>query len=78
MKYNREIKNYVPCGWRRAWILWDLDNGHAWDKRDNGKGYMWVFSSRKEAISHRRKQHKNEYYARLSMPLKIEGDRKNT
>lgn len=67
--------NYVKCGWRRAWIMWDLDNGHAWSTRDNGHGYLWVFTTRKEAIQHRRKQHLKRFGARLSMPVKIEGDR---
>lgn len=70
------VDNYIQCGWRRAWILWDLDNGHAQTERDNGKGYMWVFSSYKEAMNHRRNQHKKEGNARLSIPVKIEGDRR--
>ena len=68
-------EHYIRCGWRRAWIMWDLDNGHAWDKQDPGKGYMWVFPTRKEALMHRRKQHKKKFGAELSMPFKIEGDR---
>ena len=70
------IENYVACGWRRAWIMWDMGNGHACNKKDDGKGYMWVFPSRAEAMAHRRWQHKNPDNVRLSMPFKVEGDRR--
>ena len=62
---------YVSCAWRRAWIMWDLDNGHAWNRNDPGKGYMWVFKTKKDALEHKR-QSKN---VRLSAPFKIEGYR---
>ncbi len=66
---------YIQCGFRRAWAMWDLDNGHAHGKNDSGKGYLWVFKTRKEALKHRREQHKFEECARLSKPFKIEGKR---
>lgn len=69
------VDNYVACGWRVAWIMWDLGNGHSWGKRDPGKGYMWVFRTRKDAIEHRRKTHRRKRSVRLSRPFKIEGDR---
>ena len=69
-------ENYIQCGWQRAWVMWDLDNGHAHGKNDPGKGYMWIFETRKEALIHRKLQHKIKFGARLSMPFKIEGDRK--
>lgn len=69
--------NYVSCGWRRAWVMWDLDNGHARNKQDPGKGCMWVFRTRADARKHRKAQHKVDHYARLSAPFKIEGDRRN-
>lgn len=69
------LGEYARCGWRRAWIMWDLDNGHAHSKTDPGKGYLWVFSTRENARSHRKKQHANEGNARLSLPFKIEGER---
>lgn len=55
--------------------MWDLNNGHAWNKNDPGIGYMWVFKTRKDAMEHRKYQHKLKYGARLSMPFKIEGTR---
>ncbi len=67
------MNNYVSCGYRRIYIMWDLDNGHAWSKRDNGKGYVWIFQNYKDAMQHRRKQHKNKRYAGLSMPIRIDG-----
>jgi len=67
--------NYIECGWRRAWIMWDLDNGHAWSKGDPGRGYLWVFKTKKEAIEHKRQQRKMEFGAKLSKPFLIEGDR---
>lgn len=63
--------SYVACGYNRAWIMWDLDNGHANSSRDVGKGYFWVFKTRKDALSHRNKQHKMKLGARLSYPVKI-------
>ena len=66
---------YARCGWRRAWIMWDMDNGHAHGKNDSGKGYLWIFATRKAAINHRRKQHAAKGNARLSFPFKIEGGR---
>lgn len=70
------VLNYLSCGYRQAWIMWDLDNGHAYDKKDIGKGYIWVFSTKKEALEHRKKQHSNPDFARLSMPKKITRPRK--
>lgn len=55
--------------------MWDLDNGHAHYTRDPGKGYMWVFTTKREALEHRRKQHRNKMNARLSQPFKLEGSR---
>jgi hypothetical protein len=55
--------------------MWDMDNGHAWGKTDAGKGYLWVFSTRKDAIAHRKMQHAKRHGAKLSMPFKIEGPR---
>lgn len=69
----QEVSEYVQCGWRQAWVMWDMDNGHAWGKKDAGKGYMWVFSTRKAALLHRKRQHAKLHSARLSMPFKISG-----
>lgn len=63
--------NYVKCAYRKAWIMWDLDNGHAFEGCP-GKGYMWVFSTKKEAKKHRKWQHEDKNRARLSKPFKIE------
>ncbi len=76
MGNNLGKSQYVRCGWRRAWIIWDMDNGHAWSKNDSGKGYMWVFSTRKKALLHRKTQHAKNNSARLSVPFKIEGARR--
>lgn len=69
------VGEYARCGWRRAWIMWDMDNGHAWGQNDAGKGYLWVFSTRKDAMTHRKAQHSKKHHAKLSMPFKIEGPR---
>ncbi len=69
---NVLLGKYVECGWRRAWIMWDMCNGHACNQSDPGKGYLWVFKTKREALLHRRKQHSNNLNARLSMPFKIE------
>ena len=74
---SKYVGNYVQCGYRRAWIMWDLGNGHAWGKNDAGKGYMWIFKTRSAALKHRKEQHKNPSHVRLSYPVKIDGDRNN-
>ena len=65
------MDNYVSCAYRRAWILFDLDNGHSWGGNDVGKGYMWVFKTKKEAIEHKKKQNKMKFGARLSKPILV-------
>jgi len=66
------VENYVTCGWRRAWIMWDLDNGHANSQNDSGKGYFWVFKTKREALEHRKEQNKLIFGAKLSKLFKIE------
>lgn len=66
------MKNYVTTAYRKAWICFDLDNGHSWGKNDPGKGYIWVFITRKEATEHKRKQKKHPFAARLSQPIKVQ------
>lgn len=61
-------ENYIKVGYRRFWVMFDLDNGHQWNSRDIGKGYIWVFESRKKALAHRKAQHSNRDNARLSYP----------
>lgn len=63
--------NYVRCGYLCAWLLFDLDNGHAHGIRDPGKGYVWVFSDRKSAVKHRSQQHQSGTNARLSQPMRV-------
>lgn len=77
MNPNTFTGEYVRCGWRRAWLMWDMDNGHAWHHGDAGKGYLWVFSTRQEALAHRKQQHAKPDAVRLSMPFKVEGNRKS-
>lgn len=72
---KKQVDNYVRCGFRSAWIMFDLENGHAWGKNDSGKGYIWIFSTRKEALEHRRKQHKDPSHVRLSYPVHIKMNR---
>ena len=67
---------YVPTGWRRAWIMFDLDNGHSWGKNDPGKGYIWVFRTKREALAHKKYQNTREFAAKLSPPIKVEYNRK--
>lgn len=64
-----EQGEYILTGYRKAWAMWDLDNG------DPSKGsYMWVFPTKKAALEHKRKykSSKNNFYTRLSKPIKIE------
>lgn len=67
-----KTERYISVSYCRAWVMWDLDNGHAWNKQDSGKGYLWVFPTKKEALEHKRKYHKGSDKARLSKPIKIE------
>jgi hypothetical protein len=57
-------KEYLPKN-KYIWICMDLCNGHKPTKR-----YCWWFDTKKEALSHRRFQHKNKLNARLSKPIK--------
>ncbi len=66
------MNNYVKTGHRKAWVCFDLDNGHKSNKNDAGKGYVWVFTTRKEARAHCRNQKKLKHSARLSQPIKVE------
>ena len=62
---------YVRCGYRQAWIMWDMSNGHSGWKRDCGKGFLWVFQTREAARAHRKKQHAEKLGARLSSPVNV-------
>lgn len=72
----RTAENYIQCAWRRAWLLFDLDNGHSWGLNDHGKGYVWVFKTKKEAIAHKKLQKARPFAAQLSPPIKVEYNRK--
>jgi hypothetical protein len=65
--------NYIRLDgtYGKVWVMFDLDNGHV---ATNGKsrGYMWVFATKKLAMSHRKKQHSKKFGAKLSMPIKVE------
>jgi hypothetical protein len=67
-KNNMENKvlNYLSVSWNQFWFMVDLDNGHT-----KGNGYIWVFKTKKEAIEHRRRQHKKKFGSKLSVPIKI-------
>lgn len=45
---------YVQSAWRRAWIMFDLDNGHKCGRNDVGKGYLWVFETKAKALAHQK------------------------
>jgi len=64
-------KKYIETPYKKFWVLFDLDNGHKWGKNDAGKGYAWIFSTKKEAIQHKRNWPAPKY-ARLSKPIKVE------
>lgn len=66
------MNNYIRTGYRKTWICFDLDNGHSYGKNNAGKGYVWIFSTRKEARGHCKKQRKMKFAAKLSQPIKIE------
>ncbi len=51
----------------KFWICFDLSNGHK-----GGRGYAWIFRTKKEAIEHRKYQHKKKSGAKLSFPFKIQ------
>jgi len=69
--YNVECYVSLP-DWGRFWLMWDMSNGHK-----GGKGYMWVFRTKKEALDHKRDQ-KKRGGASLSLPQKVEiPNRKN-
>ena len=69
------VENYVRCGFRSAWIMFDLGNGHACGQNDSGRGCIWVFSTRKEALEHRKSQHSNPKFVTLSYPIHVKMDR---
>lgn len=50
--------------WNKIWIMFDLSNGHK-----GGRTYFWVFPTKKQALEHKRKQHKMKLHAKLSIPL---------
>lgn len=64
------MKNYIQTPYKKFWVLFDLDNGHC-GKNDTGKGYAWIFSTKKEAIQHKRNWPAPKY-AKLSKPIKVE------
>lgn len=72
---KKQVDNYVRCGFRSAWIMFDLENGHSCGKNDSGKGYIWIFSTRKEALKHRKNQHDNPSYVKLSYPIHVKMNR---
>ena len=55
------MSDYIKTAYRKTWICFDLDNGHSCGKNDPGKGYIWVFTTRKEAREHIKKQN-NEVF----------------
>ena len=63
---------YVQCAYRKAWLMFDLDNGHKCNNIcDNGKGYLWIFKTKKEA-EFLRKFHRENDLPSLSKPVRIE------
>jgi hypothetical protein len=50
----------------KFWVMFDRDNGHP-----GGRGYVWIFETKKAALEHRREQHKDKLSARLTMPQKV-------
>jgi hypothetical protein len=58
--------SYILVRNKTIWIMEDRFNG------DMAKGsYLWIFNTRKEALDHRREQHKLKHASRLSMPQKV-------
>ena len=55
---------YLPST-KTIWLLFDLSNGHMVSRR-----YLWWFETRREAMDHRREQHKLRNHARLSLPVR--------
>lgn len=63
---------YVQVAYAEAWGMWDLSNGHRHSKRDKGRGYLWVFASRAEALAWKKEQSKGlPKGAKLSRPFII-------
>ena len=52
--------------WNKIWIMFDLSNGHK-----GGRTYFWVFPTKKQALEHRKNQHKMEFGAKLSHPILV-------
>ena len=65
------VNNYIATGYKKFWVLFDLENGHSWNKNDSGKGYAWIFPTRKLARI-KYKKHKNSgKFVELSPPIKV-------
>lgn len=65
---GQKIDNYITIpDFCKFWMMWDLSNGHK-----GYRGYIWIFRTKKEAMDHRRKQHKSKTGARLSIPIKMD------
>lgn len=63
------VDNYmhvISPTWKQIWLMFDTSNGHA-----KGRTYFWVFGTKKEAMTHRRQQHKMKFHAKLSLPIRI-------
>lgn len=56
---------YLPRG-RDVWLLFDRSNG---DRRT--RRYCWWFDTRKDAMAHRRHQHRITNGAPLSLPVRM-------
>ena len=60
--------SYAGTKWDRMWVVPDLDNGHPGKA---GKGYVWIFPTKKAAIEHKRAQRKMKYAASLGKPFMV-------
>lgn len=62
---SKPTKHWALPKGKTIWLLFDLNNGDAGSRR-----YVWWFNTRGMAMAHRRHQHKMEFGAKLSMPVR--------
>ncbi len=53
---------------KTIWVMLDSSNGFYFQPQ--GKIYIWMFNTKKQALSHYTKQNSNKHNARLRYPIK--------
>lgn len=69
-KFSLESPKLTQKTQKSGWFLLDVENGDIF----NGRGYVWIFETKQQALAHKQKQHSsNKLAARLDGPWKITG-----